>query len=256
MATPLRSYSVKSAQRVLELLEFFAEWRRPSTIKEICNGLNYPQSSTSILLKSLSESGYFDHDERTGMYSPNIRLALATAWIGEELFSESSLLQLMEKIKARCGHSVMIGKQDGVHVRYMHVLQSTRSNSMRLETGSLRPLFRSASGRMLLTTKTEREMGLLLRRSNAMETKPELRVEEASARGAREFALRQGFAVSMGSSDPGMAALAILLPVPKHCQPLTLSIGGPIRDIKRDQVSLIALAREFTAPLMAISSRR
>jgi hypothetical protein len=53
----------------------------------------------------------------------------------------------------------------------------------------------------------------------------------------------------------------LVFPVSKHrslphWQPLTLSIGGPIRDIKRDQVSLIALARELTAPLMAISNKR
>ena len=87
------TYNVKSAQRVLELLEFFAEWRRPASVKEICQSLGYPQSSTSVLLKSLTESGYFDHELRTGMYVPNVRMALATAWIEEHLFSELGLLR-------------------------------------------------------------------------------------------------------------------------------------------------------------------
>jgi DNA-binding IclR family transcriptional regulator len=247
-----RRYSVKSAQRVLALLEFFAECRRPSTVKEICNALGSPQSSTSILMKSLYDAGFFDHDQRSGMYSPNIRLVLATAWIGEQLFSERSLMHLMEQIQAACGHSVMIGKQDRLHVRYLHVLQSTRHDIMRAETGSLRPLFRTASGRMLLTTKTEREMSLLLRRTNAMETDPALRVEEGAARHARETALRQGFAISMGSSQPGAGALAILLPVPRNSEPLTLSIGGPLKEIERDQKKLLAMVRELIAPLMAV----
>lgn len=239
MTLSARRYSVKSAQRVLELLEFFAEWRRPSTVKEISGGLQYPQSSTSILLKCLHEAGFFDHDERSGMYSPNIRLALATAWIGDQLFSERSLLHLMQQIQTACGHTVMIGKQDRLHVRYLHVLQSTRDNTMRAEIGSLRPLFRSASGRMLLTTKTEREMSLLLRRTNAMESDPALRVEEAAARGEREAALRQGFAISMGSSQPGAGALAILLPVPRSSEPLTLSIGGLFEKSKEIRISFL-----------------
>lgn len=252
MARTSRSYHVKSAQRVLELLEFFAEWRRPSTIKEICNGLNYPQSSTSILMKSLHESGFFDHDARTGMYAPNLRLALATAWIGEQLFSDHSLLRLMEQIQAACGLTVMIGKQDRLHVRYLHVLQSTRDNTMRAEIGSLRPLFRSASGRMLLTTKTEREMGLLLRRANALESDPSLRLEESAVRRDRETALRQGYAFSKGSAQPGTGALAVLLPVPRSSEPLTLSVGGHLAEIKRDHKKLLAMLQAFTAPLRAV----
>lgn len=112
-----RSYNVKSAQRAFELLEFFAEWRRPSTVKEISNALHYPQSSTSILMRSLHESGFFNHDPRTGMYAPNIRLALATAWIGEQLFPDRSLLRLMEHVQEARGLTVMIGKQDPLHVR-------------------------------------------------------------------------------------------------------------------------------------------
>lgn len=60
MATP----SVKSAQRVPELLGFFADWRRPARIKEISQSLGYPQSSASVLMRSLAESGHFDHAAR------------------------------------------------------------------------------------------------------------------------------------------------------------------------------------------------
>ena len=60
--------TVKSAQRVLDILEFFAEWRQPASVNEISQSLGYLQSSTSVLLESLKESGYFDHDLRTGMY--------------------------------------------------------------------------------------------------------------------------------------------------------------------------------------------
>lgn len=59
MATP----SVKSAQRVLEL-GFFADWRRPASVKEISQSRGYPQSSASVLMRSLVESGHFDHAAR------------------------------------------------------------------------------------------------------------------------------------------------------------------------------------------------
>lgn len=243
----MATYSVKSAERALELLEFFAEWRRPASVTEISQSLGYPQSSTSVLMKSLTESGYFDHEARTGMYVPNVRLALATAWIGEELFSERSLLRLMEQVLAQCGHTVMIGTLQGLHVRYLHVLQATRAERFLAKIGSLRPLFRSAPGRMLATTLPEREMAVMLRRANALETDARLRVDFDSAMRERTKALRDGYAMSMGTSMPGAAGLAILLPVPRGHEPLTLSLGGPMREIRRDRERLVALLNDSVA---------
>lgn len=248
----MRAYNVKSAERVLELLEFFAEWRQGATVNEIAQSLNYPQSSTSILMKCLHETGYFDHEPRTGIYAPNVRLALATAWISEHLFSEGSLLKMMEKIREATGHTVMIGKQQGINVRYLHTLQSTRPTALRAKNGWLRPLFRSASGRMLLTTKTEREMSLLLRRANAMELDASSRVDEIDARRNRQQALQDGFAVSIGTASPGAGAVAVLLPIPRDNEPMALCVGGPVEEIERDQASLAALLQDIVFPLKAM----
>lgn len=235
--------SVKSAQRVLELIEFFAEWRRPASIKEICQSLGYPQSSTSVLMMSLKESGYFDHDARTGMYVPNVRLALATGWIQAELFSEQSLLRLMERVLAECGHTVMIGAQHGIHLRYLHALQATREDRFLARSGALRPLFRSAGGKMILTTRSEREVAQLLRRANALETTPELRGEIPQVQRELNRIRRDGWSMSMGTSMPGAAALAILLPVPRGRPPMALCLGGPMREIRQDRERLLGILR-------------
>lgn len=247
--------AVKSAHRVLELLEYFADVRGGATVKEISQSLGYPQSSTSVLMRFLKDSGYFDHDARTGLYAPNIRLSLVTGWIGEQSFSEGGLLRLMHAVHEACGHTVMIGKQHGVHVRYLHVLQATRPERFTAKIGSLRPLFRSASGRMLLSTKTERELGLLLRRANALETDPALRIEEAQARDEWRKARTLGHALSLGTSVPGAAALAILLPVPRDHEPLALSVGGPMGEIQRDLDRLVRLLKEQVLPLREVVGR-
>lgn len=242
---------VKSAQRVLELLEFFAEWRRGATVKEISQSLGWPQSSTSMLLKCLRDSGHFDHDARTGLVQPNVRLALATAWTTEHLYTERPLLQLMQQVLDGSGHTVMIGRLQGAQVRYLHVLQSTRAERFTAKIGSLRPLFRSAPGKMLLATRTEREAALLLRRANALETDPRLRVDEATARRDREEARERGWAMSFGTSVPGAAGLAVLLPVPRGQEPLTLGLGGPLQEVVAQRDTLLALLRDAVAPLAA-----
>lgn len=244
---------VKSALRVLELLEFFAEWRRPASVKEIAQSLAIPQSSTSVLLKSLRESGYFDHDPRTGMYAPNVRLSLATGWIEEQLYSEQSLLRMMERVLAETGHTVMIGTRQGVHVRYLHVLQATRAGSFQSKSGLLRPLFRSATGKMLLTTLPERDIGRLLRQANAQEHDATLRVDIDQAVAERRRALVEGHAISWGTSVVGAAAMAVLLP---GKEPMTLSLGGPIDEIRREHEALLKVLQLAIEPFRAVTTAR
>ena len=231
--------SVKSARRAMELLEFFAESRRPASVNEVSQSMGWPQSSTSVLLRSLADAGFYDHDARTGMYSPSVRILLAAEWIGEQLLSEKSLLGLMEKVHVQTGHTVMVGAQHGLHVRYLHVLQATREGRFTAKTGSLRPLFHSATGKMLLTLKPEREIALLLRRANAIEPDPAkvLALEEVLRE--RELTRRNGYALSLGTSVPGAAALAILLPVPRGEKPMTLSVGGPMGEVVKEKDRLL-----------------
>lgn len=248
MATP-----VKSAQRVLELLEFFAEERRPSPVGVIAQALGWPQSSTSVLLKGLAETGFFDHDGRTGLYAPNVRIALATAWLQEHLYSEHNLLRLMEGVLNRTGHTVMIGTRRGVHVRYVHVLQATREGRFMAKTGSLRPLFRSAAGKVLLTSLSEREIAMLLRKANALEADPVHRLEFADVRHEIAQVRRVGYATSLGTSMPGAAALAVLVPVGRDREPMSLSVGGPLREIKSEREELVAVLRDAIEPIRRAS---
>jgi len=240
---------VKSAQRVLELLEFFAEERRPAPVGVIAQSLGWPQSSTSVLLKGLAESGYLDHDPRTGQYVPNVRIALATAWIQEHLYSEHNLLRLMEQLRQDTGHTVMVGVRRGVQVRYLHVLQATREGRFVARTGSLRPLFRSAAGKVLLSALPEREVAMLLRKANALEADAALRLEFPAVRRELQQVRAQGWAMSMGTSMPGAAALAVRVPVARDREPMSLSVGGPMREVAAERDALVARLQAAVEPI-------
>lgn len=54
--------SVKSALRVLEILEVFDAERRPPRVTDIVEPMNLPQSSASMLLKTMVARGYMDFD--------------------------------------------------------------------------------------------------------------------------------------------------------------------------------------------------
>jgi DNA-binding IclR family transcriptional regulator len=108
---------------------------------------------------------------------------------------------------------------------------------------------------MLLTTLPEREVAMLLRKANALEPDPALRVDFDAVRRELEAVRRQGYAVSMGTSMPGAAALATLIPVARDREPMTLSVGGPMREVRADRARLAAVLHAAVEPIRRAAGR-
>jgi hypothetical protein len=71
---------VKSAARVFELLELFDAERRPLRVTEIVQRLDMPQSSVSMLLKTMVARGYMEFDAADCSYCPSVRISFLNEW--------------------------------------------------------------------------------------------------------------------------------------------------------------------------------
>src|SRR3954462_4107703 len=166
MATP----SVKSARRIIEILEFFADRQAPATLMAVAKALKTPASSTSALLGTLQQLGYLDYDRHARTYMPTIRAALLGIWVNDLLLSDGTVLRLMYELRDQTHETVVLGTQSGLHVQYIHVMRSLiRRSSPGVASGRLRPLLRSAVGQLMLSLKEDREILALARRINAEE---------------------------------------------------------------------------------------
>lgn len=238
---------IKSARRVLEIFEYFAERRAPAPVMEVAKALGYPQSSTSVLLRSLVALGYLDHDRRQRLFAPNIRLALIANWIQAQSFGEEQVAQQMERLRAVVGESVILGLQNGPYVQYAYILE-TQEQAIRwhLRIGTLRPMTHAALGQVLLSAKPEGESRLIVRRLNA-ELEPRLRVDEAEFMKRLQRIRRHGYAVSDGTLTPGAVVLAMMLPPGGGAEPVTapiaIGIGGPAERLKPRQQEILAHMR-------------
>jgi len=67
---------VKSAERVLDILEVFALWREPMALRDISGQLGIPKSSALMLLRTLESRGYILRDGE--------RYVLDPVWQGDE----------------------------------------------------------------------------------------------------------------------------------------------------------------------------
>lgn len=230
--------TVKSARRVLEIFEFFAQTHAPATVKELSQQLGYPQSSTSTLLTSLLSLGYLRYDPVERSYRPTLRVMLLGSWVHDEIFGHGSVISLLENLRQEFGHSVLVGMQQGIHVRYIVTLCSENTGLPPFATGTLRPICRAALGKVLLARKRKSEISLIARRANAQEADPERRVSVPRLLEELEQCRQQGWAQSHGGVVPGRNVLAMALP-PMAGQPeMAIGLGGP-QEVIAEQHELI-----------------
>lgn len=237
--------TVKSARRVLEIFEFFAETRAPATVKELSQQLGYPQSSTSKLLTSLLTLGYLRYEATTRSYRPTLRVMLLGSWVHDEIFGHGSVISLLENLRQEFGHSVLLGMQQGIHVRYVVTLCADTTGLPPFATGTLRPICRAAVGKILLSRKRNSEIALIARRANAQETDIERRVSVPQLLEDIDMCRQQGWAESHGSVVQGRNVVAMCLPTIPGQPELAIGLGGPQEVIHRQSALIVARLQEI-----------
>jgi len=246
---------IKSAKRVLELFEYFAECRRPLSVTDVVRGLDYPQSSASALLKSLTKLGYLDYDRYERLYVPTLRVALFGGWVQDQLFSQTSLSHLIDNLHTASGsQAVILGMQNDIYVQYIHLAQSPRQDVpvWYIKPGSLRPLCRSATGRILLSRKSDVEVQQLLWRINA-EEEPAQRLQVSELLKELDRIRNDGYAFTEGTVNPNSGVIAVEMPTPPSQPPMALGIGGELGIVRREKERYLELLRNALLPYRARS---
>jgi DNA-binding IclR family transcriptional regulator len=242
---PMSLAPVKSAKRVIEIFEFFAERQTPARLTEISRVLGYPASSTFVLLKSLQDLGYLDFDRGDRTFLPTLRSALLGIWVNDRLLSNGTISRLMFTLRDKFGETVVLGAQSGLAIQYIHVVRSlTRHNPSQVMTGSLRPLLRSAMGHVILSIKPEAEVLALARRINAEQAESKHWVRPRDLVAKLERCRRDGYAYTEGAATPGAGIVAVLLATPQHQPPLALGIGAPLSRLREQKPHYVAALRK------------
>ena len=234
--------TVKSARRVLEILEYFAQRVPRATVMQVANALAYPQSSASVLLSSLSALGYLRFDPADRSYSPTLRVMLLGSWLQDELFGQGSLVAVMERLRQRTGQTVMIGLRQGVHVRFILSLQGKEAQALRYPVGVLRPVCRSAVGKMLLSALSDSEVLRIARHANALGHDPADLVSTRELLEEVKLIRQRGWAMTVDYPLPNRATLAVALPELQGQPPMALTVGSR-------KLTMLAKHEQFLAEL-------
>jgi DNA-binding IclR family transcriptional regulator len=244
--------AVKSAARALRILEFFDEIRRPARANEIAGCLDFPQSSTSVLLTSLVRLGFLDYDMGSKSYLPSLRVAVLATWRDTGYFRDGSVLTLLETLADRSGLAACLTTRAGIFVRYLNVVQHPRPGDVHITLTARRYAVRSASGIVLLTGMNDSDIRMLVHQTRAQADPVVSAVAFGDVIKSVQAAREDGHFVSYGLVSEHSGAIAVALPeaVTGGWQHMALSLAGRLDHVKRDTDVLVAELKEAVAHLV------
>jgi DNA-binding IclR family transcriptional regulator len=238
---------VKSAGRVLKILELFDVLRREAPVYEVSELLDLPQSSTSVLLRTMVVMGYLQFNPKTRAFSPTTRVALLGNWVNGPMISDGLLMRLLQRVNARTNQAVVVAVRNQIWSEYIHVVQSTNSVRLFVVKGSRRPLIRSGTGLMLLADLPDSDIKRIAMRTNAEGDAgkppyciPTLMEEIAEIR-------RRGWAATFDTITKGGGMIAMRLPKAANEEQLAIGVPGATESLRANQDSYLDVLREETA---------
>jgi DNA-binding IclR family transcriptional regulator len=239
----------------MQVFEVFFERRCPLKVTEICRALELPQSSTSLLLKALTDQGYLIYNTGSRKYFPSMRLSMISAWIANAQFPEAGIYRHMQELSECFGQTVALCIRKDLYYEILSVIPALTSLRYEMKPRELRPLARTTVGHLLLTAHDDGYIGRLLRRTNSLEPdRRQLVVVEDALRSIRQWRKR-GLAYSESHAVEGVSVLAIILRQPRIEENLALALIGPIeqfRRIKEEATNALLAVREKQSPLPSL----
>lgn len=222
MSRSLEAKSIKSAQRVFEVLEYFDAEHPEASVTDISRRYGYPQSSASELLSYMVHLGYLRRGSRGRTFQPSMRVAMLGAWVQPQLVRSGKLLRLMDDLALETGGSVILATNSGVRLQCVHAVRRSQDAPRQ---GDLLPFLHSGEGRALLLTAERELVRKYVHRLNS-ETQDEaerIRFDDLAA--DLDGASARGY---VRMTTPTGASFAILLPNTERNEQLSLCVRAPV----------------------------
>jgi IclR family transcriptional regulator, acetate operon repressor len=244
---------VKSAIRVIEVLEFFDTVQREASLSEIALELGYPLSSTSMLLQSLVKRGYLSQGDKR-LYRLTPRVKLLGSWLSPMLDANGPVTSIMDWVGTQCQQLVVLAAPEHMQVRYIRLVQATGTVRMHVTLGSVRPLPTSGLGRLFMSKMSDDEIEHVVRLHNAGVGHEAAPLSTAVLRRELQAIRAAGCSVSFDKVSPGAGVVAVLVPTPASETPLAIGIGAPSALIRANAANFSALLKDavsrFCAPAL------
>ncbi len=240
--TAVNTKMIKSACRVLEVLEYFDQSHASATVMDIARTLGYPQSSTSELLRCLVSLGYLRYNRYSRIYSPTVRVGLIGAWVEPNFFRDGLLLSTIDTVAQATGHTVVLSSAMNYVVQHLHVVAGSKPDSVNVNINDTESLLHSPAGRLLLSSYSAPHIRSAIHRLNAEEENPDLRVRLQDAVNELQQLRSRGWTVEI-DRDAGIGSVVAMIPPQRGHQRIVLSVVAPADVIEEHEEEIYGIIK-------------
>lgn len=202
----MRDVSVKSAARVLDLLELLATAPDGIRVNEIARQLDIPKSSASSLLATLEGRGYVEQGAGGFRLSQRHR----DGWVGGSFARLMRVARpVMNRLVARTRESAFLGVLTADwQVKYVEKVVSDSPLRYDVELGTTRAAYCTSIGHVLLAGQDDRRLESYLSNTRFDPVTPRTMTERAEIEKAILRVRRRGHAPSADSHVVGASGVA------------------------------------------------
>lgn len=226
---------VKLVARTLEVLELFAQTRRPMPLTELAQGLGAPMSSCLALVRTLVARGYLYEVRRRAGYYPTAKLH----GLAVQILTGDPWLDLVRPrlaaLRDAVNETVMLGKiQDGA-VLFLDVVESTQPVHYAARPGERRPLHTSSVAKAILARLPVAEREHVLASAQYTRYTDRTLTTREALLSEVERAAGQGWASNVGESVADLTGLAVALDLGGEWYALCMAGPTPRMGARRDE---------------------
>lgn len=230
--------SVKTALRVIEIIEIYAQEGRSLTLTELSKRLDAPMSSCLGLIRTLVSRGYlYETGKRQGYY-PTARLLHTAQRIAHNDPVLERMQPIMESLRDATGETVVFGQLQDNRVRYLDVCESANPVRYITTPGDLREPHINSIGRAILGMSSDEARNQVLDKLSfapgAVHTAVSRETLESQLRQWRE----QGWYPNLGESLADLGGIAI--PIMIGDAIYGLSVAGPLYRVQPRAAEIVA----------------
>lgn len=224
------SSNVKTALRVIEIMEIYAREGRSLTLTELAKLLDAPVSSCLGLIRTLTSLGYLYETGRRQGYYPTGRLLSIAQKIAKADPILERVYPVLESLRDETGETVVLGKlQEDNRVVYLEVVESQNAVRYTAMPGELREPYVNSIGRALLGALPESKRDEMLARANFARLTPKTLRSRDALLAELNVSAQRGWYQNIGESIVDLGAVAV--PVTLSGETYGISVAGPINRI-------------------------
>ncbi|MGI5989910.1 MAG: IclR family transcriptional regulator [Lachnospiraceae bacterium] len=229
---------VKSAERVLDILELLKEYPDGLTATEISGKLGYAPSSTFMLLKTMTEKGYL-RDNQNKQYSLGARLISLGACASEYLDLNQIAGPILKKLAEQVRETVFMAILSGDEIIYVEKVNSPRSIANNAIVGGKKPVYCTGLGKAFLSFLPVEESNQILEHvqlkkitPNTITNREELKKQLAAFR-------KQGYAIDNEEIETGLYCFSGPLYDASGHMTAAISVSGPTSRMKENEKQIL-----------------